>query len=88
MQNSNDSPLQQLSSIHFFPALASLWWVLRHSPQYDREYETGLFSRRPGTGRQQYSKRNSSFELRFDLKFSIIHPTNGLLKLLLKSNLQ
>ena len=30
----------------------------------------------------------SSFELRFDLKFSIIHPTNGLLKSLLKSNLQ
>ena len=28
-------------------------------------------SRRPGTGSQQYSKRNSSFELRFDLKFSI-----------------
>ena len=43
---------------------------------------------RVGTGRQQYSKRISSFELRFDLKFSIIHPTNGLLKLLLKSNLQ
>ena len=45
------------------------------------------FSRRPGTGSQQYiySKQNSSFELRFDLKFSIIYPTNGLLKLLLKS---
>ena len=30
------------SSTHFFPALASLWWVLRHSPQCGREYETGL----------------------------------------------
>ena len=27
------------------------------------------FSRRPGTGSQQYSKRNSSFEPRLDLKF-------------------
>ena len=29
------------------------------------------FSRRPGTGSQQYSKRNSSFELRLDLKFAL-----------------
>ena len=43
MQNSDDSPFQQLSSTHFFPALASLWWVLRHLPQCGREYETGLF---------------------------------------------
>ena len=77
---------------------------IRNSPQFPDEFRNGLlfdrlrqimqiskpvkFSRRPGTGRQQYSKRISSFELRFDLKFAIIHPTNGLLKLLLKSNLQ
>ena len=29
------------------------------------------FSRRPGTGSQQYSKQNSSFELRLDLKFAL-----------------
>ena len=31
------------SSTHFFPALASLWWVLRNSPQCSREYKTVLF---------------------------------------------
>ena len=45
-QNSDDSPLLQLSSTHFFPTLASLWWVLQNSPQCGRKYETGLFRSR------------------------------------------
>ena len=42
--------------------------VVRHIMQISKPVK---FSRRPDTGSQQYSKRNSSFELRLDGKLKI-----------------